>query len=664
MTASNHINNHESQTKLARSCRNPFNSIKVFVVCHSLLQLSQLLVSGFLKSSISTIEKRFGLSSQTSGILSSFNEIGNTLLIVFVSYFGSRVHRPRFIGCGALVVCVAGITMCLPHFIMGPYEYDKSVASVYSNATDICQPSLSGQSESDSQCVTQTGKENNQVLFILFIGQFLLGVGGVPIQPFGISYIDDFASKKNSPLYIGFLFAVTILGPGLAFMLGSAMLRYFVDIDKIPAGEIVLTPGDPRWIGAWWLGFILASCIVALASIPYFFFPKEMPKELEAAEDADENKGDLMEVFSNTSDPNESVSLVKFVKVFPKVLLRTLKNPVYILIVLAQANMSAKVCGLATFMAKFLERQFSITASLANLMIGAVNIPGAMIGIVIGGLIMKRFRLSPKQCGAMCVCAVFCCILFSIPLIFLGCSTQKFASPNSDQHLSAGAWYNVTECSVQCGCSKTAFNPICGADGVEYISPCYAGCEAVAFNYKENKVLNYTRCRCISSQESGDSATPGSCGSSCYHLFMPFVVLSFFAGTLVSTSQTPSVMLILRTVNPSEKSLAIGIQFMLLRILAWLPGPVIFGSMIDSTCIRWGKKCGSKASCQYYDNNLLRQRYIGLQILFDIGALILFTAVFFVLRHKDKVGAEAEKNPEIHTLTEKEQNLKILPSRT
>ncbi|XP_044142967.1 solute carrier organic anion transporter family member 2B1 isoform X1 [Bufo gargarizans] len=653
----------ENDAKTNKSCRNPFNNIKIFVVCHGLLQLSQLLLSGYLKSSISTIEKRFGLSSQTSGILASFNEIGNTVLIVFVSYFGSRVHRPRFIGCGALIVCLAGFIMCLPHFIMGQYEYDKSIASVYSNTTDICQSGLLSQSPSSDQCVANTQTDNKNVLSILFIGQILLGIGGVPIQPFGISYIDDYASKRNSPLYIGILFAVTVMGPGVAFILGSAMLRYYVDIDKFPASEIVLTPSDPRWIGAWWLGFIVAASVVALASIPYFFFPKEMTKQQVKHESADESKPGLMDAFKNNPDRSEPLSLAQFIRVFPKVLLRTLKNPIYILVVLAQANLSAMICGLATFMAKFLERQFSVTASLANLLIGSVNIPGAMAGIVLGGIIMKRFQLSSRQCGAMCVIGLFCCILIALPLLFLGCSTQQFASPHVDQGLSVGLWHNVTECSSECGCSESAFNPICGADGIEYISPCYAGCEGINFDYKENKVLNYTRCRCITSPGSGNSATPGSCGTSCYHLLLPFMILSCLAGTLASTSQTPSFMLILRSVNPAEKSLAIGIQFMLLRILAWLPGPVMFGSMIDSTCTLWGKKCGAKAACQYYNTDLLRQRYIGLQILFKIGALIFFIALFCVIRHKDKIKVEDEKKPETHKLNEKQENLKVVPSR-
>ncbi|NWS79758.1 SO2B1 protein, partial [Toxostoma redivivum] len=568
-----------------------------FVFCHGLLQLSQLLVSGYLKSSISTIERRYGLSSQTSGLLASFNEVGNTLLIVFVSYLGSRVHRPRLIGCGALLVSLAGFLMALPHFITGPYDYDRSVPSTFSNTTDLCQPQPGAPGAwanlSDASCPPHASRENHEVLLVMFVAQALLGIGGVPIQPFGISYIDDFASDRNSPLYLGILFSLTVVGPGVAFMLGSAMLRFYVDIDKVSTAEVQLTNKDPRWVGAWWLGFLVAASLVALSSLPYFFFPREMPKEVGEALHTHRHLG------------------------FPVVLLRNLRHPVYLLVVLAQVNISAMVAGLATFMGKFLERQFSLTASLANMIIGAVNIPGAMVGIVVGGAILKRFQMSLRQCSALCVLGMLLCLLTAFPLLFLGCPTQKVAGVTYWDR--SGFGHHILECSAHCHCPETGFNPICGSDGVEYTSPCSAGCSSVHL-HTDSSIQNYTRCSCIPGAGPAGFARPGSCGTGCSHLFVPFVVLSCLAGILASTSHTPSFMLILRSIQPEDKSFAVGIQFMLLRVLAWMPGPVLYGSAIDTTCMLWERRCERRAACRYYNNTLFRHRYLGLQFFFEVGA--------------------------------------------
>ncbi|KAM3837599.1 solute carrier organic anion transporter family member 2B1, partial [Vipera latastei] len=344
----------------------PFLPLQFFVFCHGFLQLSQLMTSGYMKSSISTIERRFGLSSQTSGMVASFHEIGNTMLIIFVSYFGSRLHRPRVIGCGAILVSVAGFVISLPHFVSPPYEYDQSVSGSLSNSSDICLPHRKGPV---TDVCTGRQRESDVVLMLLLFGQTLLGIGGVPIQPFGISYIDDYASATNSPLYIGFIFAATALGPAIAFLLGSFMLRFYVDIDKVSSAEVLITNKDPRWVGAWWLGFIFAASMVAIASIPYFFFPREMPKEDEAARKsiADMTKEEVAERLKNQRQEEESLTLLQFVKIFPIVLLRNLKNPVFVMVVLAMVNLSAMIAGLSTFLAKFLEQQFTLSASVANM---------------------------------------------------------------------------------------------------------------------------------------------------------------------------------------------------------------------------------------------------------------------------------------------------------
>ncbi|XP_058401583.1 solute carrier organic anion transporter family member 2B1 isoform X3 [Diceros bicornis minor] len=524
-----------------------FHNIKFFVLCHSLLQLAQLMISGYLKSSISTVEKRFGLSSQTSGLLAAFNEVGNTTLIVFVSYFGSRVHRPRLIGYGAALVALAGLLMALPHFISEPYRFDSTSAvdMPQDSEASLCLPTTSAPAPapSNGSCSSYMEAQHLAAVGLMFTAQTLLGVGGVPIQPFGISYIDDFAHNSNSPLYLGILFAMTMVGPGLAYGLGSLMLRLYVDIDRMPEGGISLTSKDPRWVGAWWLGFLISAGAVALAAIPYFFFPREMPKEkhelhfrrrvlavsaspVSKGEDSssEQSPGESLEKNDGLAQIAPDLTVTQFIKVFPKVLLRTLRHPIFLLVVLSQVCMSSMVAGLATFLPKFLERQFSVTASFANLLIGCISIPLAIVGIVLGGVLVKRLHMGPMRCGILCLLGMLFCLLLNLPLFFMGCSTHQIA---------------------------------------------------------------------------GIIHQPGG-------------------------------------VKKEDKTLAVGIQFMLLRVLAWMPSPVIHGSAIDTTCVHWAQSCGRRAVCRYYDNDLLRNRFIGLQLFFKTGSLACFALILAVLRQQDK----------------------------
>lgn len=40
---------------------------------------------------------------------------------------------------------------------------------------------------------------------------------------------------------------------------------------------VTITPGDARWVGAWWLGYIISGVITLMSAVPFWFLPKSLP---------------------------------------------------------------------------------------------------------------------------------------------------------------------------------------------------------------------------------------------------------------------------------------------------------------------------------------------------------------------------------------------------
>ena len=128
-----------------------------------------------------------------------------------------------------------------------------------------------------------------------------------------------------------------------------------------------LSAGSPQWIGAWWLGYIIAGVVIFLNAMLILGFPRELPGSREMREKAI-GEGHL---------PKKDDKLRgKWRDIIPATI-QLLKNPVFMFNTMALTVASLLGGGVAAFMNKFAELKFGVNPGLAGITLGVVFLVGA-----------------------------------------------------------------------------------------------------------------------------------------------------------------------------------------------------------------------------------------------------------------------------------------------
>lgn len=174
---------------------------------------------------------------------------------------------------------------------------------------------------------------------------------------------------------------------------------------------------------------------------------------------------------------------------------RLITNPVYIVTCLGACMELMIVSGFVVFLPKYLETQFSLGKSQASVFTGSIAIPGACIGIFIGGCFLKRFQLKPKGAVQFVLVSNIVCLACYALLFFLGCDNLKMAGTtipyynHTPQNMEPFQVNLTAACNFGCECHMTDVEPVCGNNGLTYFSPCHAGCTSSSSS-------NYSNCAC------------------------------------------------------------------------------------------------------------------------------------------------------------------------
>ncbi|XP_003386816.1 PREDICTED: solute carrier organic anion transporter family member 4A1-like [Amphimedon queenslandica] len=564
--------------------------------------LQSAVISGFISSVISSIERRYNLSSTQAGIMVITYDITVTISVVFVSYFGAKSHQPRLLGLATLLMAFGAFLFSLPHFIL---QVDEHSSDNDGALRQYCSNNANSSSTEDCSNV-------NTIAYAIFIiSNIILGIASSPIYTIGVSYLDEIAFPRYVSLHIGMISTTLILGPVVAFGLGSIFLSIYVN----PLADTSLTTSDPAWVGAWWMPFLISSFCLFILAIPFLMFPRYLPDSPQVWK---ERAKEMAKIYSKKYANENSTSIV--FKMFPTHIKRLILNPSFMFAVLGLCILYIFLQGVISFGPKFYEVQFRFTASTSTLLVGGTTIPGAIFGTLTGAFVVFVCKMKGK--GNMLLLAV------STFILTLSSFAMLLHCPNIPIVGLTENGFEENSCSALCNCSGTDFIPVCG-NGQTYLSPCQAGC------MQQLGDSSYDNCTCViaSSNTStdnpiDDTATNGYCQpDSCLSIIIPAVIILLLLSFIVFMLTLPYMHFVIRVVSDEQRALALGLQSAMNRALGNVPGPLIFGVSFDASCILWEEECGRRGNCLVYDSNKLSIYLLSIALpCISIAACLFFLA--------------------------------------
>ncbi|XP_056010854.1 solute carrier organic anion transporter family member 2B1-like isoform X4 [Ostrea edulis] len=138
----------------------------------------------------------------------------------------------------------------------------------------------------------------------------------------------------------------------------------------------------------------------------------------------------------------------------------------------------------------------------------------------------------------------------------------------------------------------------------------------------------FTNCSCI----SDGRAEAGLCDERCSNL-IPWSIFIFLHGIIGGLIIAPNIIAVIRSVDDRDKPAALGLNTCLGSGLAWGLSPILYGKVLDASCLIWQYPCSSSGACELYDFRSLRLSFHGTSIAMKFAALVCTICLVILTRN-------------------------------
>ncbi|KAH7946898.1 hypothetical protein HPB52_005876 [Rhipicephalus sanguineus] len=211
-----------------------FASARCLFFFLNVLAMCQSAYKAYTMGALSTLERRFSLSTKSIAVILVAESISPIFLDIPLGYVASWISRPKLLSLGMMVVGCSSLAVALPYVIFGPATHLLADEGERRQPMDFASLEFCGGGgggmavKMSPDCTTQA-TESYLPFIILFVASFLNGFGQSVLHVAGSSYIDDSVKKKSSPLYFGASFSLRSIGPALGFLGASVSLSLYED---------------------------------------------------------------------------------------------------------------------------------------------------------------------------------------------------------------------------------------------------------------------------------------------------------------------------------------------------------------------------------------------------------------------------------------------------